>query len=64
MFFSQVRSSVRDRIRLTGLLAHIGEDHIFVSLDSAVKSFESTQKPRRKMKKTPAEGEARQLPKA
>ena len=64
MFFSQVRSSVRDRMRLTGLLAHIGEDHIFASLDSAVKSFESSQKPKRKMKKTPAEGEAQQLPKA
>jgi SulP family sulfate permease len=64
MFFSQVRSSVRDRMRLTGLLAHIGDDHIFASVDSAVKSFESGQKPKRKMKKTPTDGEAQQLPKA
>ena len=32
MFFSQVRSSVRDRMRLTGLLAHIGTEHIFPSI--------------------------------
>jgi high affinity sulfate transporter 1 len=64
MFFSQVRSSVRDRMRLTGLLAHIGDDHIFASVDSAVKSFESSQKPKRKMKKTPSDGEAQQLPNA
>jgi SulP family sulfate permease len=47
MLFSQVRSSVRDRMRLTGLLEHIGSDHLFATIDAAVKSFESSHKPKR-----------------
>lgn len=50
MLFSQVRSSVRDRMRLTGLLDHIGTDHIFASIASAVKVFETSQKPKVKKK--------------
>jgi MFS superfamily sulfate permease-like transporter len=39
LLFAQVRSSVRERMRVTGLYDHIGENHIFPSVDAAVKSF-------------------------
>jgi MFS superfamily sulfate permease-like transporter len=39
LLFAQVRSSVRQRMRVTGLFDHIGEDHIFPSVDAAVQSF-------------------------
>ena len=39
LLFAQVRSSVRERMRITGLFDHIGEDHIFPSVDAAVQSF-------------------------
>ena len=41
LMFAQVRSSVRDRMKLTGLLEFIGEDHIYTSIDSAVRTFEA-----------------------
>ena len=41
LLFSQVRSSVRDRMRLTGLLEFIGEDHIYMTVDAAVQAFEA-----------------------
>ncbi len=64
LLFSQVRGSVRDRMRLTGLLELEGTDHLYPSIDAAVKAFEASQKPKRKMKKTPPDGESQQLPKA
>jgi SulP family sulfate permease len=39
LLFAQVRSSVRQRMRVTGLYDHIGEDHIFPSVDAAAQSF-------------------------
>jgi len=36
-----VRGSVRDRMRLTGLLEHIGEEHIYMTVDAAVRAFEA-----------------------
>lgn len=39
MLFAQVRGSVRQRMSETGLSDHIGEDHIFLSIDAAVQSF-------------------------
>ena len=39
LLFAQVRGSVRRRMRKTGLFDHIGEDHIFLSVDAAVQSF-------------------------
>jgi high affinity sulfate transporter 1 len=41
LLFAQVRSSVRDRMRLTGLLEFIGEDHIYMTVDAAVQAFEA-----------------------
>ncbi len=39
LLFVQIKSSVRDRMHVTGLLEHIGADHIFPSVDAAVQSF-------------------------
>jgi MFS superfamily sulfate permease-like transporter len=39
LLLAQVRGSVRERMRVTGLFDHIGEDHIFLSVDAAVQSF-------------------------
>ena len=39
LLFAQVRGSVRRRMSKTGLFEHIGEDHIFLSVDAAVQSF-------------------------
>ena len=39
LLFAQVRGSVRQRMRVTGLSDHIGEDHVFLSVDAAVQSF-------------------------
>lgn len=44
LLFSQVRSSVRDRMLLTGLLDHIGANHIYSTVDAAVKAFELSAK--------------------
>ena len=41
LLFAQVRGSVRDRMQLTGLLEHIGEEHIFRTVDAAVQAFEA-----------------------
>jgi MFS superfamily sulfate permease-like transporter len=56
LLFSQVRGSVRDRMRMTGLLDHIGSEHIYPSIDAAVKAFEVSQKPKRKKKEKSPEG--------
>jgi SulP family sulfate permease len=39
LLLAQVRGSVRERMRVTGLFDHIGEDHILPSVDAAVQSF-------------------------
>jgi sulfate permease, SulP family len=39
LLLAQVRGSVRERMRVTGLFDHIGEDHIFPSVEAAVQSF-------------------------
>ena len=39
LLFAQVRGSVRRRMSKTGLFDHIGEDHIFLSVDAAVQAF-------------------------
>jgi sulfate permease, SulP family len=39
LLLAQVRGSVRQRMGVTGLLAHIGEDHIFPSIEAAVQAF-------------------------
>jgi SulP family sulfate permease len=41
LFFAQVRGSVRDRMRLTGLLEHIGAENIYMTVDAAVRAFEA-----------------------
>jgi MFS superfamily sulfate permease-like transporter len=39
LLFAQVRGSVRQRMSKTGLFDHIGQDHIFLSVDAAVQVF-------------------------
>ena len=46
LLLAQVRGSVRERMRVTGLFDHIGEDHIFPSVDAAVQSFLSPAAPK------------------
>jgi sulfate permease, SulP family len=41
LLFAQIRGSVRDRIVKTGLLEHIGEDHLYASLATAVAAFQA-----------------------
>jgi len=45
LLFAQVRGSVRQRMRKTELFDHIGEGHIFLSVDAAVQSFLSRPVP-------------------
>jgi SulP family sulfate permease len=54
LLFAQVRGSVRDRMHLTGLLEHIGEDHIYRTVDAAVQAFEARPAP----ETLPSEGDA------
>ena len=39
VLFSQVRGSVRDRMRRTGLMEDVGEERVFMSIDAAVQNF-------------------------
>jgi hypothetical protein len=39
LLLAQVRGSLRRRMKLTGLFDHVGEDHVFLSVDTAVQSF-------------------------
>jgi high affinity sulfate transporter 1 len=41
LLLAQVRGSVRDRMRLTGLLEHIGTGNIYMTVDAAVRAFEA-----------------------
>ena len=66
LIFSQVRSSVRDRMRLTGLLDHIGANHIYSTVDAAVKAYESgaKRKSRKKVSSLPGNEEVFPIPPA
>jgi sulfate permease, SulP family len=39
LLLAQVRGSVRERMRATGLFEHLGEQYIYASVDAAVHSF-------------------------
>jgi SulP family sulfate permease len=41
LLFAQIRSSVRDRMVKTGLLEHLGEDHLYASTAAAVAAFQA-----------------------
>jgi sulfate permease, SulP family len=41
LLFAQIRSSVRDRMVKTGLLEHIGEEHLYASTAAAVAAFQA-----------------------
>jgi MFS superfamily sulfate permease-like transporter len=41
VLFAQIRGSVRDRMRKTGLLEHLGEDHLYASTAAAVAAFQA-----------------------
>ncbi len=41
LLFAQIRGSVRDRMEKTGLLEHIGEDHLYASTAAAVTAFQA-----------------------
>ena len=45
LLFAQVRGSVRQRMRLTGLFDYVGEDRIFLSVETAAQSFLSRPAP-------------------
>jgi MFS superfamily sulfate permease-like transporter len=45
LHFAQVRGSVRDRMVRTGLLEHVGEDHFYASLATAVATFQARPAP-------------------
>jgi MFS superfamily sulfate permease-like transporter len=45
LLFAQVRGSVRDRMWRTGLLEHIGEDHLYASIAAAVAAFQARPTP-------------------
>ena len=41
LLFTQVRGSVRDRMERTGLLEHVGADHLYATIAAAVTAFEA-----------------------
>jgi MFS superfamily sulfate permease-like transporter len=41
LLFAQIRGSVRDRMTKTGLLEHLGEDHLYPSIAAAVAAFQA-----------------------
>jgi sulfate permease, SulP family len=45
LLFAQIRGSVYDRMERTGLLEHIGEDHLYASLAAAVAAFQARPTP-------------------
>ncbi len=45
LLFAQIRGSVRDRMLKTGLLEHIGEDHLYASTAAAVAAFQARLAP-------------------
>jgi SulP family sulfate permease len=53
--FAQVRGSVRDRMERTGLLEHIGADHLYSSTAAAVAAFQARPAPTETAPAVPAE---------
>ncbi len=49
VLLAQVKGSVRDRLRKTGLMTELGEDRVYLSIGSAVTDF---------LRRWPPEGEA------
>jgi MFS superfamily sulfate permease-like transporter len=45
LLFAQIRGSVRDRMRKTGLLEHLGADHLYASTAAAVAAFQAQPAP-------------------
>ena len=45
LLFAQIRGSVRDRMTKTGLLEHIGADHLYPSIAAAVAAFQARPAP-------------------
>jgi MFS superfamily sulfate permease-like transporter len=45
LIFAQIKGSVHDRMTKTGLLAHLGEDHLFSSIAAAVIAFQARPAP-------------------
>ena len=45
LLFAQIRGSVRDRMRKTGLLEHLGEEHLYASIAAAVAAFQARPAP-------------------
>jgi sulfate permease, SulP family len=41
LLFAEIRGSVRDRMLKTGLLAHLGEDHLYASTAAAAAAFQT-----------------------
>jgi high affinity sulfate transporter 1 len=55
LLFAQIRGSVRDRMLKTGLLEHIGEDHLYASTAAAVTAFQARPAPAEALPAAPAE---------
>jgi SulP family sulfate permease len=45
LLFAEIRGSVRDRMQKTGLLEHLGEDHLYASTAAAVAAFQAQPAP-------------------
>jgi SulP family sulfate permease len=45
LLFAQIRGSVRDRMLKTGLLEHVGGDHLYASIAAAVAAFQARPAP-------------------
>jgi sulfate permease, SulP family len=45
LLFAEIRGSVRDRMMKTGLLEHLGEDHLYASIAAAVAAFQAQPAP-------------------
>ena len=45
LLFAQIRGSVRDRMTKTGLLEHVGEEHLYASIAAAVAGFQARPAP-------------------
>jgi SulP family sulfate permease len=41
VLFAQIRGSVRDRMKKTGLLEHVGEEQLYSSVAAAVAAFQA-----------------------
>jgi MFS superfamily sulfate permease-like transporter len=55
VLFAQIRGSVRDRMQRTGLLTHVGEDHLYASIAAAVAAFQTQPAPTEGLEVVPSE---------